>query len=406
MLLRIGDLAHLSISMGEDVRGNVNLTLHDVTADEALHAVCSQLRLRCVRDGRTVAVVADVGRRTARHPSGRARRARRAQPVSGALRAIEGASNASCSTASPSTSQAARAIISGLDVRDATKPTSEAVTVSHAVRVRVANRLRALYPNAKITVVSKSAMLVSATPPDLAQIKALVAGVDAPTPPPTVTPLSSDAVKVTQRRPQDVARAVQAQVPHVHAAVSGSTVALSGTPEDVARAKTLIAQIDAPPYGARYVQIYRLKNVDAASVADLIRRSFPEVQVTVDPSLNALSVTGTAADHARIADGIAKLDGTGAANSTGEPGNIVIGGGVATSHEVINLQSIIPSQGTARRPPRATSRRPCSRRWRCRRPTCASSSRRARSSSSCPARRRACAPPRRSSWSSTSCRRR
>jgi len=127
--------------------------------------------------------------------------------------------------------------------------------------------------------------------------------------------------------------------------VSGSTVALSGSPEDVTRAKTLIAQLDAPAYGARFVQIYRLKNVDAGSVADLIRRSFPDVQVTVDASLNAISVTGTAADHQRIGDGIGRIDGTAASNSTGEPGNVVAGGGVATSHEVINLQSIIPTAG-------------------------------------------------------------
>jgi Flp pilus assembly secretin CpaC len=100
-----------------------------------------------------------------------------------------------------------------------------------------------------------------------------------------------------------------------------------------------------PAYGARYVQIYRIKNVDATSVAELIRRSFPDAAVTVDASLNALSVTATAADHQRIADGIGRLDGTSAASSTGEPGNAVIGGGVASSHEVIQLQSIIPSQG-------------------------------------------------------------
>jgi type II secretory pathway component GspD/PulD (secretin) len=345
VLLRIGDLAHLSITMSEDVRGNVNLTLHDVTADEAVHAVCSQLRLRCVRDGRTVNVSAEMSTVVPLTIVPAARAARVVQSLYPAVSVrVEAASNSLVLAGSPADVQAARGIATALDVRDASKPTSEAITLRTQSATIVAERLRALYPGAKITVVSRSSMLVSATPPDLAQIKALVAGLDAATPPPAVPPQSADAVKIVQRRPQDVARAVQAQVPHVHAAVSGSTVALSGSPEDVTRAKALIAQIDAPGYGARYVQIYRLKNVDATSVADLIRRSFTDVAVTVDASLNALSVTGTAADHQRIADGIARLDGGSTIGSNGEP-TTTGGGGVATTREVITLQSIVPSGG-------------------------------------------------------------
>jgi len=114
----------------------------------------------------------------------------------------------------------ARTIIQGLDVRDASKPTTEAITVRTQTASVVADRLRALYPGAKITVVSRTSMLVSALAPDLTQIKALVAGIDAATPAPTLQPVSSDAVKVMQRRPQDVARAVNAQIPRVRAAVS------------------------------------------------------------------------------------------------------------------------------------------------------------------------------------------
>ena len=346
VLLRIGDLAHLSIIIADDVRGNVNLTLHDATADEAVHAVCAQLRLRCARDGRTVSVSLEssVVVPLTIVPAARAANVLRTMyPRLGVRTEPGGNSLVISGTASDIAS--ARAIIQGLDVRDASKPTTEALVLRTQPASVVADRLRSLYPAAKITVVSRTTMLVSATPADMTQIKALVGGIDAPTPGPSAAPVSSEAVKVLQRRPQDVARAVNAQIPHVRAAVSGSAVALSGTPEDVNRAKALIAQLDTPAFGARYVQIYRIKNVDATSVAELIRRSFPDAGVTVDASLNALSVTATAGDHQRIADGIARLDGTGAANSTGEPGNNVIGGGVASSHEVIQLQSIIPSQG-------------------------------------------------------------
>ncbi len=95
----------------------------------------------------------------------------------------------------------ARGIIQGLDVRDASKPSTEALVLRTQSASVVADRLRALYPSAKITVVSRTTLLVSALPPDLTQIKSLVAGIDAPTPSPTLAPVSSDAVKVMQRRP-------------------------------------------------------------------------------------------------------------------------------------------------------------------------------------------------------------
>jgi type II secretory pathway component GspD/PulD (secretin) len=346
VLLRIGDLAHLNITISEDVQGNVNVSLHDATADEAVHAVCAQLRLRCVRDGRTVVVTTEA---SAVVPISIVSATRAAQ----VLRSIyprlgvkvDAASNAVVVSGSSAEIQSARTMLQALDVRDPTKPTTEAITLRTQSASVVAERLRALYPSAKITIVSRTSMLVSATPPDLNQIKSLVAGIDAPTPPPTTLAQSSDAVKVLLRRPQDVARAVQAQIPRVRASVSGSTIALSGSPEDVSRAKVLIAALDLPPFGSKYVQIYRIKNVDATSVADLIRRSFPDASVSVDASLNALSVVATAADHQRIADGISRLDGTGGSIATGEAGNVVVGGGVATNREVIQLQSIVPSQG-------------------------------------------------------------
>jgi len=349
VLLRLGEQAHLNVSVAPEVTGNVSLSLHDVTPDEAVRAVCLQLRLRCVRDGRTVEVSTEATQVVplAIVPAARAAQVLRATYPRVGVR-VDAAANALVLSGSGADVVAARTMLTSLDVRDATKPTSEALTLRTPTAATVAERLRSLYPAAKITVVSKTTLLVSATPPDLTQIKGVIAGIDAPTPQPSSIPVSSDAVKVTQRRPSDVARAVSAEIPHVHAAVSGSAVALSGSPEDVARAKALIAQLDVPAYGVKYVQIYRLKNVDAKSVAQLIQRSFPDAQVTVDASLNAISVVATAADQQRIADGIARIDGTGGTGSgSGDPLTAASGGasGVPTTHEVIQLQSIVPSQG-------------------------------------------------------------
>nr|MDQ6944312.1 hypothetical protein [Candidatus Eremiobacteraeota bacterium] len=348
VLLRIGELAHLNVTIADDVRGNVNLSLHDVTADEAVRAVCVQLALRCIRDGRTVAVYSQS---SVVVPLAIVRAGRAADMVRQLFPRlsvrVDAPANALVLAGAQNDIQAARTVIGGLDVRDATKPTTEAVTLRTQLAQTVADRLRPLYPAAKIAVLSRTTMLISATPPDLAQIKTLVAGIDAPTPPPVSQPVASDAVRVSQRRPQDVARAVTAQVPRVRTAVSGTSITITGAPDDVARAKALIAQLDLPPFGTRYVQIYRIHNVDAKSVAALISRSFPAVTVTVDADLNALSVTANAGEQQRIADGITTMDGNAANAQNPAAGG---GGGAPSSHEVIQLKSIIPGgagQGTA-----------------------------------------------------------
>ena len=185
-------------------------------------------------------------------------------------------------------------------------------------------------------------MLISAPPADLTQIKAALAGIDAAAPAPTLAPFASDAVTIVQRRPADVARGITSQLPHVRVAVSGPAVTISGSPEDVTRAKALIAQLDVPPYGSRFTVIYRVKNVDAESVAGLVRRAFPQAQISVDAALNAISVTATAVDQQRIGAGLAQLDGTapGGASRGGDEGAAQVA--QSGSHEIVQLRSIVP----------------------------------------------------------------
>jgi type II secretory pathway component GspD/PulD (secretin) len=256
-----------------------------------------------------------------------------------------GSNNTLVLVGSDSDIAAARTVVQGLDVRDPTKPATEAVILRTQSASVIADQLRTLYPSAKFTVVSRSIMLVSASAADLAQIKTVVSGIDAGASPAPVVAVTNDAVKILQRRPEDIARAVGSQIPHLRVAVSGPTVTLRGAPEDVARAKTLIALLDVPPYGSRYTQIYRLKNVDAASVGELIKRAFPKAEVSVDASLNAISVTANAAEQQRIADGVAQLDGTATSTAVnrGEEGSgTAVGGGVQGTSQIIQLRSIVP----------------------------------------------------------------
>ncbi|MBV9439991.1 MAG: hypothetical protein JOZ24_08385 [Candidatus Eremiobacteraeota bacterium] len=344
VLLRIGAAGRLDIAVADDLRGTISLSLHGASASDAVRAVCTQLQLRCTWRGRMISVSTAA---SAVLPLVVVRPARVQEVLRAVLPALSVRaapdSNAVVLSGTAADVQAARGIVTALDVRDPSKATIDAIVLRAQLAPQVAAHLQALYPAAKISALSKTTLLVNARPADQTQIKNVLSAADAPSPAPTPRAVTTEAVKVVQRRPHDVARAVGAQVPHLRVGVSGSAVTLSGAPEDVARAKVLVAQLDLPPFGTRYTQIYRLRNVDAASVAELVRRAFADATVTVDASLNALSVTATAGDQQRIADGVAQLDGTAAQ----QPGTQNFGGaGVAFSgHEIVQLRSILPGQG-------------------------------------------------------------
>jgi type II secretory pathway component GspD/PulD (secretin) len=220
---------------------------------------------------------------------------------------------------------------------------SEAVQLHSADPDAVAAQLRRIYPAARISGAPNRTLLIEAKPADLAQIRTLIAAIDAPpaTPAPTSAPV--DAVRVTRASPRDVARAIVHQFRDVRASVAGESVVLGGPPDEVAKAKALVALIDQPASGVRYTQIYRLRFVDARSVANLLARSFHDAGITVDADLNAISVLGTPPEQQRIADALAQLDASGAGSAGGppvqQPGSAEPAAGGA---EVISLRAATP----------------------------------------------------------------
>lgn len=233
-----------------------------------------------------------------------------------------------------------RAILTGIDVRDPTAPKTEVISV-HAIKAGVlVTKIRPLFPRARLSVESRSEIVAQASQSDLTDIRAIIANLDVPTPTPTATSEPADSVHAVVARPRDLARALEHQIPHLRASVSGSSVILVGSADDIQKAKTLAGAIDAPAFGTQYTQVYRLHNVDAASVGDLITRSFPRLKIVVDKALNAISVLASAADQQRIGAAIASLDASdtsgGAAGSTPAYGSGNI--------DVIDLESAMPGQ--------------------------------------------------------------
>jgi type II secretory pathway component GspD/PulD (secretin) len=367
VLLRLAKQYGINIVVGAEVRGSVSVSLHAVGLDDALSAIVSPLGYTYHRYGAVIIVGAPkVPAPIAPAPAHPAvvpavldvtqipvdRAAAVLQDLYPHARiTVDRAANALIAVASADDIAGMRGVLSGIDVVSPTKPTTEAIPLHTIGAQSIAAKVAALYPNARVAPGPNKTLLVTASPQDMTEIKSLVAAVDTPAVPPAPAMAPAQAVRVTQAHPQDVAKAIVHEYPDVRASVVGSSVVVAGPPDDVEKAKALIALIDMPPASARYTQVYRLHNVDAQSVANLISRSFRDAQLAVDTDLNAISATATATEQQRIADGIAQLDSApaGAAAGVAQPGSVENAGVAAGGNnvEVITLRAAVPGQNQA-----------------------------------------------------------
>lgn len=252
---------------------------------------------------------------------------------------IDPHANAVVVVASGYEEQGMRTIATGIDTKN---PTATAVDTYQLKVIKpqtAAERLAGVFPQARILVAPNKTIIIMASPADMAQIKAIVAAIDTAPPTPTPKPrYPAEAVRVTQRNVKQVARAVAAESPNVHVAISGSEILLSGPADDVDHAKQLIAELDVPQMGTQYTQVYRLKYIDAASVAELFQRSFPNLPLAVDSDLNAITITSNLTVQRRIADAVSQLD----VAPPGAPGGGENGGPASSGVEVVELRAAVP----------------------------------------------------------------
>ena len=350
VLLRLARETATNIEVADGVSGYVTVEISGVTLEQALHAILEPLGATYVlRQGvYDIEAAAGPGRGGTTAPAVLPVTVIPVRRAAALLRPLfpqasfreDERSNTLVVVAPTADIQAMRTVLQGIDVRGPMQPTTEALALHSARAGSLAALLAKAFPAAKFGVAGERQLLVTAQPSDVMLIRSAVGALDAPpvTPPPAVA--SSDVVRLSQRPPRDVARAVVAQVPGLRASVSGSAVVLTGAPDVVARGKQLIAQLDLPNFGERFTQVYRIRTLDASSVADLLRRSFRDLDVTVDAALNAIAVNGTLAQQQRIADAIAQLDpppGSQAlAAASYGPGN--------GSSDIVTLRSFVPGQ--------------------------------------------------------------
>lgn len=236
---------------------------------------------------------------------------------------------------------AMRTVVQGLDVKNPHERTNEVVPLRVKTADQLVTQIQPLYPSAHVAPASKNALLVRADPQDLAQIKALIGSLESSSATPTPSPVPVSSLRVLVANPRTVAQAVEHSYPRVRANITGSTIVLSGPSDALDGAEKLAQSLDQPAANVRYTQIYRIKNVDARSLSDLIQRSFPSVKVTLDQELNALSILATPNEHERIAAGIQQLDGgqsSGGGMAQGSAGAAYGDGNIA----VVQLESAMP----------------------------------------------------------------
>ena len=246
-------------------------------------------------------------------------------------------------TAASEVTEQMRSVLSGIDVRDPTRPTVAVVPLqSHDLAAQIA-RIRALYPHAHLEALSHQRLLIKATPHDMEAIHTLLSALDAPVPTTAPSPRPIQAFQVRQALPTRVARTLVRMLHGLKANVSGSTILIAGPPELLAQVPTLLEKLDVPAFGAKYTEIYRLLHVDATSVARLVEKGYPNAHVVVDAELNALSVTADANDQSRIATAVAQLDGV-ATGPGAQAGPSAFGDG---NIAVVELRAALPGQDGA-----------------------------------------------------------
>jgi type II secretory pathway component GspD/PulD (secretin) len=248
--------------------------------------------------------------------------------------------NAVIAVAPPDEADAIRTILQGLDVRDPSATAVDAEPLRFVSPSLVVPRLHAVFPLARFFAAPNHTLITVASPDDLQQIKAVIGAIDTAPQTPTPRPqYPAEAVRITQRNVRQVALAVAHSAPNVRVAISGSEILLSGPPDDVAHAKDLVAQLDVPQMGVTYTEVYRLRFVEAASVGDLISRSFPSVRVDVDHDLNAVTVVANTTLQERIAEAISTLDVAPPGTPGGAPGSAGPGG---LDIEYVTLRAALP----------------------------------------------------------------
>jgi type II secretory pathway component GspD/PulD (secretin) len=250
--------------------------------------------------------------------------------------------NALIVIASPEDLAGLRSVIAGIDVKNPTATIVDNAQFHNVKPEEFIRRLGSLFPKARFAAAPNNTIVIASSAADMAEIKAVVNAIDTPLAPPTPKPVyPTQIVHVLQTDPRAVARAIARSIPNLHIAVSGTDILISGPPDQANDAKAAAALLDHPGATTTVTKVYRFHFVDASSVAALFARSFPNVGIQVDKDLNAITVVAIPSVQERAADAADQLDAS--PNASTSPGS---SGGGAQDTEVVALKAAVPATNT------------------------------------------------------------
>lgn len=250
--------------------------------------------------------------------------------------------NAVIVIASPAELAGLRLVIAGIDVKDPTATVVDGAQLHTARPEEFIRRLGSVFPKARFAAAPNNTIVIASSATDMAQIKAIISAIDTPPASPTPKPVYPvQIVHVLQADPRVVARAIARSIPDLHVAVSGTDILVSGPPDQANDAKTAVALLDHPGANAAFPKVYRLHFVDASSVAALFARSLANTDIQVDKDLNTITVVATPSVQDRVADAIGQLD-----VSPSTPASSGSPGGGSQDTEVVVLKAATPAVNT------------------------------------------------------------
>lgn len=246
--------------------------------------------------------------------------------------------------ANPSIVQSIRNVVNGIDVKNPNASGVEALSLGNVDKAALIKILRGVYPSASFVMVDRVRMVVRAPATDLGQIRTLVSSFDAPSQSASIVPTQIEGVNVMEATPAPLLKILSREFPHIRFALSGTAIILKGQPDDVGKAKALLAQLDVAPADSKTTTIIRVHGVDASTAANVLRPMFPRALIRVEPDIDSVAITATPADI-RSVEGVVKTLGKNeAAPSATDAIDVPVSVSSDDGYEVYTIRSSIPGQ--------------------------------------------------------------
>lgn len=217
------------------------------------------------------------------------------------------------------------------------------VALTHATAGDIAGVVTKSFPGIQATAEGANQVVLTGSADDVESARNLIAALDVPTGPPAPGPVPTTqaVLNLQTSQAEQVAATLKALYPKLTTVSQGRQVILSGDPDDVHNAATLMSKIDSPPItsaaGSQTVT-YLARYADVNELSRILKSQVPDLLVVIGPSAgfkgggSSSSVSTSSVNTSAPAGGGADTSSAGgAAGGSGAAGGGAAGGGGASA---------------------------------------------------------------------------